>query len=324
MRLTTAFDLGGLCLEVSAEGDALLEQFRHAFAGLAADPAGPPSFRLHLGHGEPPVPAAAAVLAYEGPVEPEGFCRLFHGGGETLLVFPDLGSLQVRHDARAATLRVCGGAMIGASLGIAALAAAAHAGDQSLLHAAALTPPGRDDMVLIHAPSGAGKTTTALALLAGGYGLASDDAAFLGWRPGCTAYGLPRDLKVHHRSAAMLPWTKDLLVGEWNAEGERRLPRARLAGVARLEAPRPRPVAGLFRLVRGDGASTVAPLGQAEMLASLAADNVRTGRQGLLPIDRHRLAQLARLVREVPLYELRVGGDLDRLPELVSRCLAPA
>ena len=96
-------------------------------------------------------------------------------------------------------------------------------------------------MVMIIGQSGAGKTTSALALCAAGFGLCSDDLIIcrvvgdqvVGW-------GLPRSLKVHRRTAGMLPWVAPLLTGEWSAEDGSRCRWRGCASVTRVEDRKPK------------------------------------------------------------------------------------
>ena len=81
---------------------------------------------------------------------------------------------------------------------------------QDVVHAASLSAD--DRAVLLAGPSGAGKTTTALALARSGMRLMADDASFVG-RDGLAAssktlavWGLPRPCRVHKKTLAMMPW----------------------------------------------------------------------------------------------------------------------
>ena len=177
------------------------------------------------------------------------------------------------------------------------LDAAIDASGQFMLHAAGLTLPGSEAQVLIFAESGTGKTTTSLALADSGFGLCTDNSMVIRLDGSATSgWGLPRDLKVHHNTARMMPWLKPYLNGKWNDEGEQAVTRAALADRIRIETAARRPVAGIFFLQRGEGVkSAAAPLGQTDTLVSLAADNVRTGQTGLLASHRRRFAGLAGL-----------------------------
>jgi hypothetical protein len=321
----SVYNLGGLRLEVSSDDEDLTRRFSHLVRALASHDASGPPFRLNLKCGAlPSEPDAEPV--FEGEVLRDGLCRLHAEADTSLLVQVGRGALYVSTKKLAGELTVLPGhaTAVTGMLGISAIEAAAHASGQAMLHVAALTLPTSVSraMVLLHAPSGAGKTTTSLALMEAGFGLASDDAAFIRDRGGFTAWGLPRDLKVHRNTLAMMPWLAPLLAGDWSDEDERRLPCEALAPAKRLEPPESLPVAALFRLVRTDGPSTIRPVSRADLLASLAADNVRTSRAGLLPMHRHRFNTMAALAMAVPVYELVAGHDLDRLAPLVANQVA--
>ncbi|OQX39048.1 MAG: hypothetical protein B0D88_09695 [Candidatus Sedimenticola endophacoides] len=315
--------MGGEPFAASSTSQELISRFSALFGGFAAareDNA----FQIGLHYGDVPEPPGEWPLVFEGDLPIEGYCRLYQQGDKSLLQFPLRGGLVIDRGAMRAELTLAPDRIdaMGGTLGMSLIMGVADAYDQALVHAAALTLPGDGRMVLVHAPSGLGKTTLSLALLKGGYGLASDDAAFIKLGKGITAFGLPRDLKVHRKTAEMMPWVESCLVGEWNREEERRLPRDNLSVLGRFEPPVPRPVAGLCRLSRHNGPSDIRELGQADLLSSLAGDNLRVGRGGLPPRERRQFALFARLVGAVPIFELRMGSDLGRIPALLDRHLS--
>jgi hypothetical protein len=266
-----------------------------------------------------PDPKGALPLA-EGPL-PEGpQARLFATSDGLLLVVP--GRLSLRVSGREARIGVAQGGepLIGGTPGIVVIEAAAGLSGQALVHAAALTLPGRDSALLLAAPSGAGKTTSALALALGGFGLLTDDAAML--RPtdgGVTVWGLPRGLKVHRATLGLLPALAPLLGEAWDAAGEQPLSRARLTGLVALPEPSPVPV-GVVVFVgprRGAPGHELRPLPRAEVLLRLAADNLGRGPAGVPETERRRWAVLSAAVAGARCVELRAGTDLDSLPAAV-------
>ena len=75
---------------------------------------------------------------------------------------------------------------------------------QHLLHGAAVVDPGSDEVIALFAPSGIGKTTTALALARSGLHLAADDALVLSVRQNVPLiWGIPRRLKISQKTASM-------------------------------------------------------------------------------------------------------------------------
>ena len=81
-----------------------------------------------------------------------------------------------------------------------------------MVHAACLDPPDGNGRIIIHAPSGTGKTTTAMALSDLGYRLCSDDMTVLAPRSGNTvlASGIPRAFKVHQKTVEAIGWLAGL------------------------------------------------------------------------------------------------------------------
>ena len=322
------FSLGGFPLIVRSETEKLGELFYSAFRAFhipentrvkTAKP-----YLLELQY-RPMLPSHASdmTLCYEGPLLLEGHCRLYSSGDATVCVLEDKAALFTDYRKQRSTLCVvpgCDSAVRG-TLAMNAFVDVGFAGGQFVVHAGALALPGKEELVLIHAPSGTGKTTTCLSLIAAGFALGSDDLAFV--LPGSPplAYGFPRSLKVHKNTAAMLPWAASRLTDKpWSDEDERPLPLENLKDFSLIESPKPMPVAALFRLARATDESRVVPISQADMLATLAADNVRIGMSGgMLPIDQKRFEGYAGLVKSVPTYELRAGKDLDRLGDLVQR-----
>lgn len=320
------FDLQGAALAVSAAEPALLDTYARIFDGIGFDtPPAPVCFTLHLVVGEPEDLPAGATVLYDGPVLSEGRCIAAESDGELIQLFPGKASLRMSTSARRATLIVAveERRRVVMNLGMIALEAALRASDQVPIHAAGLTLD--DRIIMVIGQSGAGKTTTALALCGAGFGLCSDDLMIcrvIG--DGVTAWGLPRSLKVHRRSAAMLPWTTPLLTGNWSDEDEKALPLAALRGSVRVEDSRPRPVVAIGLLERtGSAQSGLGSVGQAEMLAIAAADHIRTSRQGVLPGHASRLAALAAIFRRLPAHRILAGADPTDLGPLLAAEFGP-
>ena len=320
------YDLGGTILEVTTSGSELLACFDRAYCDLRAATERPGDFVLELVEEPLPEPPEHLPLAFDGEMPVDGRCRLYVSDGETFLIFPNRSALLINRESRRGRITVAVGeaeATRGA-VSVAAIEAAADSAGQVMLHAAALTLPGERRCVLIHAPSGTGKTTTTLALIKDRFGLCSDDAIFFKAQDhGFCAWGFPSDLKVHQKTEAFAPWLAPSLTDAWNAEGEQPITRVALAAYGRVEDYEPRPVAALFRLVRCAGDETgIVATKRADILMSLAADNVYVGLTGLLPIQRRRFVALGRLAAAVPVLEIRAGGDLTGLGTAITAALA--
>lgn len=318
------YDLGGHRLALEAQTDALLRPLDLFLAPLrvAADRA--PDFRLMLRHGPYHGAREGDVPLFAGPLLTEGAFEGLRRGEGLLLRGPDVSAL-IEPARRRAEIVTAPGAEFrtASSVGLLTLEMAVDAFGQALIHAAGLTLPDRDAVVLLHAPSGTGKTTTALALAGAGFGLCADDALVLGvGAAGLSAWGLPRFVKIHRHTAALLPWLAPALGATWDVAGEQAVPLAALARHARIEDRRPRPLAGLFMVTRGEGPTQVLAQARVDALAALAADNVRGGIAGLEAHQARRWALLGRLVAATPVFELRVGPDVGAIAARVREALA--
>lgn len=319
------FDLQGASLRVTAVQPVLVDFFGRIFAGRSRPlPTASLAFGLTITSGEPLSMPEGAELLYEGPILDEGHARFWQGPEGRVLVFPGFISLMLSDKAREATIIVAPGAeeRIVMTCGQLALQAALLAANQFLVHAAGLTlPDGR--VALIFGRSGAGKTTSTLALAAGGLGLCSDDAMacnVTGERP--TAWGMPRSLKVHRHTAEMLPWVQPLLSGEWSAEDERPVTLSALRTTVSVESIAAREIAAVFILERsGETTSQCEPVSKAEVLALAAADNVRSTRVGVPEGERELFKRLGELVRAVPAYRLSAGSSPTDLASVMLAAL---
>jgi hypothetical protein len=130
------------------------------------------------------------------------------------------------------------------------------------------------------------------------------------------AWGLPRPLKVHRRTADLLPRIGGLLGDTWNTEDEQVVSRAALRAVAEVAPPHPLPLAAFVMLgPRIAGRHRVGPVPKADLLAAVAADNVFSSRQGVLDDDLDRYRSLANTVIALPALELNVGSHIESLAE---------
>ncbi|MBL8593111.1 MAG: hypothetical protein JNK01_10525 [Devosia sp.] len=135
-----------------------------------------------------------------------------------------------------------------------------------------------------------------------------------------TAWGMPRNLKVHRRTAEMLPWVQPLLSGDWSTEDERPVTLAALRTTVSVESIAAREIAAIFVLERsGAAASWCEPASKAEVLALAAADNVRSTRIGVPEGERELFKRLGDLVRALPVYRLSAGSNpIDLAPVMLA------
>ncbi len=269
-----------------------------------------PDFRLEITETDTLDETPNGSLVFDGEVPEDGPCRMIEDGGIVHLIFPGRQIVAINGGEGWAELRISTGTKAAWTPSMLVLDAALDAGGQHMLHTAGLTLPDRDAVVLIHAPSGTGKTTTSLALATQGFGLCSDDAMILNVASGkVVAWGLPRAVKIHQKTAEMIPQVAPCLGQTWDRNGEQPVSLERLGAIIRVENASARPVAALLHLARSaDGQTRLVAMARTDAMVTLAVDNVRTGMTGLLPMQKRRLATIAGLVNAVPTFQLEVGA----------------
>ncbi|RWH72070.1 serine kinase [Mesorhizobium sp.] len=320
---TFFYDLKGQVLSVTAARADLWPSFDLMLGTVRVEEAAQPGFRVDIIETLDLQEIPEGVLAFDGEVPFDGHCRMIDAGDVFHLVFPGQQTLSIRDKEGCAEIRVHPDTKIKWTLLMMLLDAALDAGGQHMLHTAGLTLPGSEALVLVHAPSGTGKSTTSLALASQGFGLCSDDVMILrATQDGVAAWGMPRKVKIHRNTAAMLPFVSPCLGETWNAEGEQAVSLDRLAEIIRVEDVRARPIAALLHLARSaDGETRLVPMPRTDAMVALAADNVRTGTTGLLPLQKRRMATIAALVKTVPTFTLEVGASPADAAALIQATL---
>ncbi|RWA83785.1 serine kinase [Mesorhizobium sp.] len=307
---TFCYDLNGQVIKISASRPELWPSFDLMLGTMRVSEPVQPGFRINILETPALSEKPEGKLAFDGEVPLDGHCRVIDGADIVHLIFPGLQMASVHADEGWAEIRVHPDSKVKWTLLMMVLDAALDAGGQHMLHTAGLTLPGREALVLIHAPSGTGKSTTSMALASRGFGLCSDDVMILSTTPGGTAaWGMPRKVKIHRNTATMLPFLSACLGDTWDAEGEQAVSLDRLGEIIRIEDVRSRPVAALLHLARSaDGQTRLTPMARTDAMVALATDNVRTGMTGLLPMQKRRMATIAALVKAVPTFTLEVGA----------------
>ena len=318
------YALNGQVIGITAESPDIWQDFDRMVGSLRVGEAVEPGFRIDIVETESLQESPDGSLAFDGEVPDDGHCRMIDNGAVIHLIFPGRQTCSIHAGEGWARIHVRPETKIVWTLWMLVLDAALDAGGQHMLHTAGLTLPASDALVLIHAPSGTGKSTTSLALASQGFGLCSDDAMVVSLASGkALAWGLPRAAKIHRKTAEMIPLVQSCLGPSWDRNGEQAVSLERLREIIRVEDSGPRPVAALFHLARSaDGQNRLVAMAKTDAMVALAADNVRTGMTGLLPLQKRRMATIAKLVLAVPTFTLQVGATPADAAPLIRSVLA--
>lgn len=325
------YDLNGALLRIDAEDEELEKPLLIYLEELRTSPRSEsPAFTFTICRGEPRAEPPTARLLCEGPLPEAPISRLSVEGDTRWFIIPDQISLEYSIADRLARIHAAPGhePLVGGTTAIHAIYAALLATGQTLVHAAALRLPRQDNAIVLFAPSGAGKTTTSLALALQGFGLMSDDATVLAGNRVASAetprvWGLPRPPKVHIRTAEMLPEVGRLVGPNWNSDGEQGLANSALRSIVEFIPGRVFPLAALVLLGRRvTGAHLLRPVSKADVLVHFASDNVSRLPDGVATEDLARYHKFVSLVKATPAYELNVGSDLSSLGETIAAALS--
>lgn len=318
-------DLGGSLLRATADAGPWIEGLRRAFSGFIADaPDARPDFELTIRETATPPLVRDLPLTWDGRL-PDGFMgRVFETDGKAVLEVDDGGVVSIDHRAHTALAEFRPGsqAKFFGSAVMLVVEAALAARDQHMVHAACLIEKRSGRAALFCVPSGGGKTTTALTLAHDGFSLMTDDASVLlagAARP--RVWGFPRPLKVHHRTAALLPWL-GTLPDRWDENGEQGLALAGLADRLDISGREPVELGAIFKLgPRSPGGHSISPLPKSDMLFAIAHDNVAWRAAGMVPRAVRRFDVFARAVAQVPTFAISAGVELATLPGLVAAAM---
>lgn len=310
------YDLEATVLAVCATSPALLEGMDYFIGERRMTSPRQPTFGLHIDYGAPrPLPDEAEIL-YHGPLPGEGLCVFGRMKDAYMLSFPGAATLTVNPERRTADIVLAENGLRHIHGGMIALVLefALDADGQQVVHCAGLSLPHSDRAMLFCAPSGTGKTTTALALARFGFPLAGDDAMVLSRRGDqFCAWGLPRAAKIHRKSVELLSWLASVTGERWDDADEQAVTREKLAEIIPIDRRCLR-VTDMVLLRRGDGIEIMLqPIHKAEMLAALAADNVRLAATGITPLQSRRYSMLAGAVSKASTFELTTTRNLEAL-----------
>jgi hypothetical protein len=276
-----------------------------------------------------------AALAHEGSLGAAFGVpgKIFVAEDKEWLLVEDVGSVEIDSGTRTACIRILPGAnrRLTSMMAIYAFDAILSATGQQLLHGAGLMLPSGEGAMLLFAPSGAGKTTTSMALALDGFRMLTDDALVLRReRAATTVWGFPRAMKVHWRTVELLPALKGLFGEVWNAEGEQVLTRRAFSEIGSIASGPSSPIATVLLLgERSNGGHFIDEASKADVLLALARDNIAISRLGVLQRQVRKMETVAELVNGVPVGRLHVGKSLDTLGSVVieyceRKCRQPA
>jgi hypothetical protein len=289
-------------------------------------------------------PAACDWMISLVPVDtigiPEGGSRLFEGAlpeglpaviiqheNRRSLTVGDHFAINLSQTTRTVELRYVSGRSeaMGGTAAFWMLGDILAAQSQHLLHGAAVVDPRSQEVVALFAPSGIGKTTTALALARSGLHLAADDALVLSVRQNVPLiWGIPRHLKVSRKTASMLPWLSPCLTENWT-DGEQAIERAALAALVTLATPEPRAVGRVIVLTPpNDRDHLLTPMAKPDALTRIAHDNFRIAPGGVEPDKAAAFAALSTLIATTPVVALSPGPELSTLATCVFEILRRA
>jgi hypothetical protein len=185
------------------------------------------------------------------------------------------------------------------------------------LHAAAVVHPSGAGVLLVGG-SGAGKTTTTLALLEAGYGYLVDDCLFLRRLPATghvEALAFPREFHLGPATLAAFPRLAPL-AGPLSARADKRPVDPREAFPGRGHAawtPRKGAALALFPTITDADETALAPISKAEAFGHLLASSAALVIAGI-PNREENLALLRAVLEVSTCHELRLGRDALRDP----------
>lgn len=300
---------------------ARLERQWAPFVPAVAESASVPPlrFRLRAVAETPPPPLAPAVS--QGPVV------VYHRQGELVSAYfrrwgrydIDLAAGTVDGAMTEACLSVYG---VFEDMIIIALAPLLRRRGFYTLHAFAAAQEGR--AALLVGDIGAGKTTTGLSLLCGGYKLCANDSPLLRFdgENELRVCAYPGLISAYPDSISWFPQLAPVLAAAERLQGSAKLSFAaaeQWPGVWQMQA---RPGALLFpQVAPGLSASALRPLARFAALQRLAGQSVENWDADFIP---PHLRALRILADSTPAFDLLLRPDVARLPALIGEAMAEA
>jgi hypothetical protein len=314
-----AYDLNGITLTVAAADQRVAAFLDPILAPLQCTPPAQRDWIATVSAAESIEPPVDGRIVFSGPL-PEGLPAIMIDEGEgRRLVVPNHFEMILRRRNNATEIRFIPGTErgLGGTAAFWMLSDILAARGRRLLHGGVLVDPETDGSIVLFAPSGTGKTTTALALARSGLHLAGDDALVLDTTQTCAVWAIPRRLNIHRRTVALLPWLAAVTTGAWTGD-ERSIELGALSGLVPVASPRQRPVRLVVVLTPpNDSGHAVTPIARPEALSAIISDNLRTAPGGVDADNTATLAALAKLVGTTPVVAFSVGPNLASLSRAV-------
>jgi hypothetical protein len=331
--ITATYDVHGAGIRVEAEEEALAWPFEDLLGAFRknnrsirtrATGRGGGDFLMQLTHGDPVIPDAASVPIIWQGVLPAGEPFVVHAApGRRILELTGYAMADVDIPGGRARFVVrprSQGPLTDGCI-LPALCEALTRADHHIVHAATLIiQRGRQRRaIILSGQSGAGKTTTALALAAAGMEYLTDDMSFItpaSGRKGLRVWGLPNRLKVLAPTLSLLPWIERFKRGPGRLAGEYSLDCRAVAP----DAPRhtAAPGAVCFLDPRNNTEHRIEPMDKVSAIARLARENVRAYETDASGPAGHAFAAMAALLREAPAYRLSLCPRLETLYDVIS------
>lgn len=200
----------------------------------------------------------------------------------------------------------------------------AHLG-HFVIHGASLATDRQGDKVgvLLTGVSGAGKTTTSLALAHSGMTLLADDMSFI---EACDTnadrvklWGLLLTCKVHDNTRRLLPWLREFPGGPSRMEGETCVDVVGAAGDSAGVVADPRLL--LLLGPRTQGNHVLMPLDKTQAITTLTRENLRAYEHRAQGPAGNAFRAIGRLVAQCDVYRLCVGEPLSTLADRIGGLL---